>query len=143
MFFWKSQNKQLKAQCALARLADQATMGKVRRLDERRSERRTTFSVGVWVIPMNGAVPEIADIFVALTKDLSSKGLSVITNRFLGTSEVLICFSGESEKTFLRADIRNCEKLGLGWLQLGMEVTEIVELEEYPQLKEVSEMVIR
>ena len=73
MFFWKSQNKQLKCTCALARLADQATMGKVKRPYERRSERRTTFSVGVWVIPMNGAVPAIADIFVALTKDLVAR----------------------------------------------------------------------
>jgi len=143
MFFWKTRDKRLEAQYVLARLADQATTNKVRRPEEQRAECRTAISVGVWVIPINGAAPEIAGIFVALTRDLSSKGLSVFTNRFLGTSEVLVSFSGESEATFLRASIRNCKKLGLGWLQLGMEVTGIVENEKCPQLSKLSKMVIR
>ena len=80
----------------------------------RRDEQRTPFNVGVWVVPMDGAAPEIADTFAALVLDLSPKGLSVIANCSISTSEVLICFSGKSEATFLRANILNCKDLGLG-----------------------------
>ena len=85
---------------------------------------------------MDETAPEITQAFVALTRDLSSNGLSLITNRSIDTPEFLVCFSGESEPRFLRANVLYRKHLGLGWLQLCMEVTGMVEMEEYPQLTE-------
>jgi len=111
-------------------------MDRVRKLVERRAEQRAALNIGVWVVPMDEAAPEISQAFVALTKDLSSSGLSLITNRSISTSEFLVGFSGEPEARFLRARVLCRKDLGLGWLQLCMEVTGMVEKEEYPQLTE-------
>jgi hypothetical protein len=72
--------------------------------------------------------------FAAITKDVSAKGIGVIANRPALTPEVLICFSGKSDAKLLRAVVRYHIKLGLGWLQLGVKVTRIVDKREYPQV---------
>ena len=135
MFLWNSRTSRTKAQQFLCRLVDQWTMDRVRRPEDQRSETRTTLNVGVWLIPINEAVPEISQTFLALTKDVNSKGLSVITNRSISMPEFLVGFSAEPEAIFLRAKVANRKQLGMGWLQLGMEVTGIVEVAEHPQLR--------
>lgn len=135
MFFSKTQNKEAKAQQFLARLADQQTVDRIRIPEDRRAETRTVFQVGVWVIPIAEATPEISMAFVALTKDVTSKGLSIVTNRSIPTQEALVVFSDNFEATFLRAKVCNRKHRGLGWLQLGLEVTGIVTLDECPALK--------
>src|SRR5208337_1081011 len=52
MLFLKTQKKKLQAQKFLARMANQWSMDRVRKLVERRGEQRATLNVGVWVIPM-------------------------------------------------------------------------------------------
>ncbi|MEI8372404.1 MAG: hypothetical protein WCJ35_06160 [Planctomycetota bacterium] len=141
MFFSKARNKQLEVQRFLARLADQGAMDRVRKLEEHRDEHRSALSAGVWVIPIDGTAALIADALVALAVDVSSKGLAVITNRSISTLEVLIWFSGISEAKFLRATVLNCEEQGLGWIRIGMAVTEIVEKEQYPHLREMNRLV--
>jgi len=136
MLFLKTQKKKLQAQKFLARMANQWSMDRVRKLVERRGEQRATLNVGVWVIPMDEVGPNILQAFVALTRDLSSNGLSVITDRTVDAPEFLVGFSGEPEASFLRAKVLCRKGLGLGWLQLGIEVTGMVGKEEYPQLTE-------
>jgi len=134
MFFTKTRNKHLEAQQFLARLADQGTMDRVRKVQECRTELRTALSVGVWVIPMKEKVPDVENTFAALIKDVSSKGVSVITNQPLSASEVLVCILIQPEMKVLRAKVANCVERGLGWLQIGTEVIELVDKEQYPQL---------
>lgn len=142
MFFWNTRNKQAEVQQFLARLADQAAMDRIRPFEEHRGEQRTTLSLGVWVVPMDWAAPKISDAFVALAMDVSSKGLAVIANRSISTSEVLICFPGRFEANFVRAHVLNCKELGLGWLRMGMEATEVVEKEHYPHLRKLNRSMI-
>jgi len=138
MFFSKTRTKEFEAQKFLAQVANQWSMDRARRLEERRTEQRAPGNVGVWVIPMDEAAPEISQAFVALTKDLSSNGLSVICNRSVDTPEYLVGFSGEPEARFLRAKLLSRKDLGLGWLQLCMQVIEMVDKETYPQLMQFS-----
>ncbi|MGO9113705.1 MAG: hypothetical protein ACLP9L_31115 [Thermoguttaceae bacterium] len=136
MLFLKSRKRKSEAQKFLTQIANQWTMDRVRTLEERRTEQRATLNVGVWVVPMDEAAPRIFQAFVALTRDLSSNGLSVITNQSIDTPEFLVGFSGEPEARFLRARVLDRKDLGLGWLQLCMEITGMVEKEEYPPLTE-------
>lgn len=135
MLFLKRRRKS-EAQKFLAQMANQWTMDRVRTLEERRGEQRATLNVGVWVVPMGETAPAIMQAFVALTRDLSSNGLSVITTRSIETTEFLVGFSAEPEARFLRTKILCQKDMGLGWLQLGMEVTGMVDTEQYPQLTE-------
>jgi hypothetical protein len=136
MLFLKSRKRKADAQKFLAQMANQWTLGRVRVLEERRSEQRATLNVGVWIVPMNESAPEIMQAFVALTRDISSSGLSIITNRSIPTPEFLVGFSSEPEAKFLRTSVLDSKDLGLGWLQLCIEVIGMVDKEDYPQLTE-------
>lgn len=72
--------------------------------------------------------------FTAMTKNVSARGLGVIANRSVLATEVLICLSGKPDAKLLRAAVRHQVKLGLGWFQLGVEVTQVVNKSEYPQV---------
>jgi hypothetical protein len=142
MFFTKPRTKILEAQTFLARLADSGTMNRVRQLEDQRSERRTALNLGVWCIPMDARAPLISQAFAALTKDLCSNGLSVITNDSIVASELLVCFSGNPVARFVRVNVRNRKELGMGWLQLGLEATELVDAGRYPELGEFAGTVV-
>ena len=136
MFFLKSRSKKCEAQKFLVQMANQWTMDRISKLDERRTERRANLNVGVWVVPMDEKVPKVLQAFVALTRDLSSSGLSIITKQSIVTREFLVGFTDEPEARFLRTRVLDRKDLGLGWLQLCMEVTGMVDKEEYPELTE-------
>jgi hypothetical protein len=142
MFFFKSRKRKAEAQKFLAQMANQWTMDRLRQRDERRTEQRAALNFGVWVMPMAEAGPEISQAFVAPTRDLSSNGLSLITNWPIPTPEFLVCFSGELEMRFLRAKVLCRKGLGLGWLQLSMEVIGMVKQDEYLPLQEFAESVM-
>jgi hypothetical protein len=139
MFFRtaNTRTKQLEVQQFLARLANQGAMARVRRLEEHRDESRTALNIGVWVVPMQDNVPQIEGTFVALASDLSSKGLAIVTNHDLSSSEVLVCFAGNTDETFLRAKVCNNKELGLGWLRVGLEACELLETGQHPRLREL------
>lgn len=142
MLFTKSRKRKSEAQEFLARITNQWMNERVEGYEERRAEERAILNVGVWIIPMDQAGPVTAQAFVALTKDLSRNGLSVITHRSITTSTFLVCFSGEPEVKFLLAKVHYRKHLGLGWIQLCMEVTGIVDKDDYPQLSTFTGLVM-
>jgi hypothetical protein len=142
MLFSTVRKRKSEAQKFLAQMANQWTMDRVRTLEERRGEQRTTFNIGVWVIPVDESAPHTSKAFIALTRDLSSSSLSVIANRSIDTSEALVCFSGEPDPRFLRTKILYRKEMGLGWFQLCMEATGMVKKDDYPQLAEFAGFVM-
>jgi hypothetical protein len=119
-------------------LASLTTLGKDRKLgrvDGRHSDGRADLSLGVLVVPLADECPDIAKAFTAMTKDVSSTGIGVVSNRAIPTSEALLRLSGNSETRLLRTTIRNRKDLGEGWIRFDMEVTGVLDRSEYPQLK--------
>jgi hypothetical protein len=135
MLFSKSPTQRSDAQQFLAALTRQSGHGKVGRLDEGRSDRRTDLSMGILVVPLNDESPDIAKAFTALTKDVSATAIGVVANRSIPTSEALLRLSGGSETRLLRTTVRNRKELGQGWVRFDMEVTGVLDKSEYPQLK--------
>ena len=101
---------------------------------ERRLEGRTDSIIGIVVVPIHDDFPDISKAFSAITRDVSTTGISVIANRSILTPEVVICLSGKSEARLLRGLVRYRKELGLGWVRFGMEVTDVLDKSEYPQL---------
>lgn len=134
MWFTKSRAKGQEVRDCLIRLADVRSLDKMKAFKERRGQRRTNLSMGIWIIPMNDDSPDIAQAYPAVTKDLSSTSLGVITNRWAVHNNILLCFQRESEVILLRASIQGRTCLGFAWFLLGLEVTELVDKDDYPQL---------
>jgi len=123
------------AQQLLAALTDTSASGKIRRIESRHTERRADLSMGVLVVPLNDESPDIGRAFTALTKDVSTTGIGVVSNRAISSSEALLRLSGDAETRLLRTTIRNRKELGQGWVRFDMEVTGVLDKSEYPQLK--------
>jgi len=119
----------------LAALTGQGRGGKLGRLDARHLDGRTDLSVGVLVVPLNDESPDIASAFTALTKDVGATDIGVVTNRSIPTAEALLRLSGISETRLLRTTVRNRKEIGQGWVRFDMEVTGVLDRNEYPQLK--------
>jgi hypothetical protein len=91
--------------------------------------------MGILVVPLSDESPDIAGAFTALTKDVSATGIGLVANRAIPTAEVLLRLSGTSETRLLRTTVRSRKELGEGWVRFDMEVTDVVDKSEYPQLK--------
>jgi hypothetical protein len=124
------------AQRLLATLASQGGRGRLGRVDERHAPTRANLSIGVLVVPLNDESPDISEAFTALTKDVTSTGIGVVSNRSIPTSEALLRLSGDAETRLLRTTVRNRKELGQGWVRFDMEVTGVLDKSEYPQLKQ-------
>jgi hypothetical protein len=123
------------AQQLLAALGNRNTRGRVDRVEHGHMEQRAELNVGILVVPLSDESPDIAKAFTAMTKDVSSTGIGVVSNRSLPTAEALLRLSGSSETRLLRTTVRNRKDIGLGWIRFDMEVTGVVDKSEYPQLK--------
>jgi len=128
--------KQSDAQQVLAALRNQSEGGKVRRFERRHCEGRTNLSIGILVFPLNDESPDIARAFTAVTKDVSTTGIGLVTNRTIPTAEALLRLSGASETRLLRTTVRNRKELGQGWVRFDMELTGVADKNEYPQLSQ-------
>jgi hypothetical protein len=90
MWFVKSRTKSQEVRDCLTRLADMRSIDKMKAIKERRGQRRTDLSMGIWIIPMNDYSPDITQAYSAVTKDLSSTSLGVITNRLTARNDPLL-----------------------------------------------------
>jgi hypothetical protein len=135
MFVSKPPTEPSDAQQLLATLANQGRGLKIGRVDERHWTQRADLSVGVLVVPLSDDCPDIGKAFTAMTKDVCSMGIGVVTNRSIPTAEALLRLSGNSETRLLRTTVRNRKELGQGWVRFDMEVTDVLDKSEYPQLK--------
>ena len=98
--------------------------------------------MAVFVAPMDDGAPDVSRTFTAVTKDISSKGIGIIANRFILTPEVLICLWSEGNLKLLRAAVRHRRELSRGWVHFGVEVTGMAEKHEYPQLRRFVESLL-
>jgi hypothetical protein len=86
------------------------------------------------VVPMDGGAPDTSRAFLALTRDISSKGIGLIAHHFLFVPEVLVCLWKDGEPKLYRAGVRHRKELSRGWVRFGVEITRAVEKTEYPEL---------
>ena len=131
MSFSNPPTNQSDASQVLSQLAGQT---KAASNQERRLEGRTDFSIGIVVVPIHDDSPDTSGAFSAITKDISTTGIGIIANRSSLTPEVVICLSGKSEARLLRGLVRHHKELGPGWGRFGVEVTDVLDKIEYPQL---------
>ncbi len=106
---------------------------------EQRCASRTTtnLNIGVWVVPVADDRPYVDAAFAALTSDIGRNGLGVLADRPSTTEEVVVVFPSDPVPTFLRVTVQACTSLGAGFYRLGAEATELIMLEDFPELEKV------
>lgn len=98
---------------------------------------KNNLNVGVWVVPFVDGQPDCDDSFVAVTSDVGWNGIGILADRPSTAEELVLVFSTERGRTFLRVKIHACTPLGVGFYRLGTEATEVVSLEEFSELEQV------
>ena len=105
--------------------------------DGPRFDRRMNLTLPLLVVPCEGHRPVIGRIYPALTKELSSTGLSLVAPHTEEATEVVVAIRWEGAMYYLRARIRHCTPLGAGFHQLGLELVEMLNATDYPGLSAV------
>ncbi len=95
-----------------------------------RVETRGGYMQPAWVIPIcpSTDVPKYSRAFPAMTRDISSQGLSIIHSGRIDATELLIGLPAQDDVTFLRFEVVHETQLGCGFRQYGLHVRELSEV---------------
>jgi hypothetical protein len=140
MFCFSSRKPKLELQPFMLRLINRCGAGRATVCEDRRLETRTKINLGVLLIPMCGECPEVDAAFTVVTKDISSTGLAVMTDRPLSAEEVLIRLPGDAGMRLVRATVRNCQQLGCGWIVYNFSVVELLDEKKFPDILRFDEL---
>lgn len=103
-----------------------------------RQETRVNLSIVMLVVPCEGGRPQVDRAFSAVTKEVSTTGVSLILNEPMGLDEVFLGFRLESEMKFLRARAKHLNPMGAGIYQVGLSLTGVVHATDHADLDLVS-----
>jgi len=105
--------------------------------DNRRDETRVPVCVVTLVIPLEKGKPQLDDHFPTVTKEFSTTGVSIILDHPQGLEEVILAFRWESNMTFIKGRARHLNPMGAGFYHLGIELSNVVRVDEYPELEDL------
>ncbi len=140
LLFATRKRKNVEAQRFLMRLLNVRSLTSLNVYTDDRGEPRTNFCIGVRVVPLIDERPALSAAFTAITKDFSSTGIGVVTDRAITAETVLLCLPSADGGRFVLSHVRNCRPLGVGWFHYGMEVIELIDHTRYAELGEFAEM---
>ena len=102
-----------------------------------RLEGRVRLSVVVLVVPMVDGKPDVEATFAAVTKEFSSSGVSLLVEEPRSVDEVILAFRSEDAMKFLRGKAKHLNPMGAGYYQLGVQLSEMVRVGDFPELESV------
>lgn len=103
-----------------------------------RTELRVRLTRPVQLVPLQGDRPRFDRTFAALTKEFSTAGLSLATDRPLETDAALLGLAWEERMYFLRAKVKHQDPLGAGFWTVGLELTEVIDPEQWRELANIT-----
>jgi hypothetical protein len=103
--------------------------------DNRREESRVPICLVTLVVPLKKGRPQLADHFPTVTKEFSTTGVSIVLDQPRGLEEVILAFRWENEMTFVKGTARHLNPMGAGFYHLGIELSRVVCVDEYPELE--------
>jgi hypothetical protein len=107
-------------------------------LEGPRADSRVNLTVVVLVVPVHRKKLMLEQSFFAVTKEFSGSGVGLVVERPRPIEEAVLGFRWEGDTVFLRAWSKHLHPLGGGFFQIGMELTEVVPVGDYPELASLS-----
>ena len=133
-----SPNKDFKVRSLVLKLLNSNCPELTSEIEDSRDDRRANLAVVVAVIPMKDGKIQGDEAFTAVTKDFSSAGVSIVTERPLELNQAILGFRMDGEIAFLLAEARNPNPMGGGLFQIGFHLLEVVSAGDYPGLEAVN-----
>lgn len=143
MYSFDERNKQADVQKFLRRLADRSTTKWLAGKYERRNDSRCGQSMPVYMARWDGESFSREEATIALSRDVSSQGIAVVVVGPFQAEQVLVGFWVESRPCFAVGQVHNDTALGGGYRRLGIELVEILEVGEHPDLQSLMPLTSR
>lgn len=134
MLFSSARNKRLKAQRLLVRVVNARNKEVEAHIEGPREDRRVNLTLPVWVVPVEGGRPRMADAFTTVTREMSTSGMSLVVQQPFSPREVILALRAEGQPLYLRGRIRHVDPLGAGIWHAGVDVAEVIDLADCPEL---------
>lgn len=101
---------------------------------DRRSKDERHVAIGVWLFPQPENAPvgslNVDQGVPAVTHDLRSEGLGVMTPVCIDNKRFMVATPDESERwRFFQTEVRHNTRKPGGWYMLGLQVTSLVEID--------------
>ncbi len=135
MFSFGDHKKQLDVQKLLRRAIDASSPNLPPTTGESRFDSRSNRTLPLVLVPWVNGGPQTDAAVTALSKNLSSNGLTVLHVDPIDVEHIVVGFCIDSQPYFLLGHIRHRTPLGGGFSQLGIEVTQIVTPTDEPALE--------
>jgi len=101
---------------------------------EARTENRSNRALPALLVPWENGQPVVDESTYAITKDFSDRGLSLVLQQPFKSVLVVVGLWLESPR-FALAEVRQNVPLGGGFWQIGVELTELLDSAESPQVQ--------
>ncbi|WP_339912064.1 hypothetical protein [Symmachiella dynata] len=142
MFFFKNRRKRNEVNAFMRRLADRTTPT-LRNDSETRQELRVNRSLPVLLIPFIDERPNVELTAFGVTKNLSSLGAAILTQRPVTSDLIAVGFWNEDYCDFIQGEIRYRKPVEGGYWQFGLQLREVIPRGEYRVLTLLGDMADR
>jgi hypothetical protein len=106
--------------------------------DGPRLERRVNLTIPVLVIPVEKREPVCEQAFTVVSKEFSSTGIGLVLDRPRNLDKVILGFYWEHEMNYVWAEVKHLTVLGGGFYHLGLKMTKMIYVSDYPELGKMS-----
>ncbi|HEV3417360.1 MAG TPA: hypothetical protein VG056_11115 [Pirellulales bacterium] len=141
MFSFGRHKKQLDVQALLRRAIDASSPNLPRAEGEHRWDSRANRTFPLVLAAWEDGEVNVAGATTALTKNLSSQGLTAVLYEPLQATQLVVGFWLESQAYFVLGEVRHRTPLGGGYWQLGIELGNLLTPGEHPALEQLLPMV--
>lgn len=135
MLWFQNRDKHFAVHRVIRRLINASTPNTIPLRGESRWELRSNRTMPVLLVPYDNGRLETGEQAYALTKNLSSQGLALVLHQPLRADRVVVAFWAGDEPHFFAGEVRQSVPLGGGFWQIGVETSELLTLDNLPDLK--------
>ena len=132
-----AKNKEHEVQSFMLQLVNNNCPGLKGLAEGPRLERRVNLTVVVLVIPLEKGKLLLDERFAAVTKEFTSRGVSLVLHDCRAADDVILGFRWERSMRFILAQARHLNPMGCGFWQLGLRLKAVVHPDDYPELESV------
>ena len=135
LLFSKNKTKQIEVQRLLTKIINSHSRSLDALREGPRGELRVDLAMVVIVVPSVEGRPDRDQAFATVTREVSSVGMSLVLSERIEGRELFLVLDVQGEMKYVRAEIRHQGPLGAGLFNAGVQLTELLNVGDYPELR--------
>ena len=135
LLFSKNKTKQIEVQRLLTKIINSHSRSLDALREGPRGELRVDLAMVVIVVPSVEGRPDRDQAFATVTREVSSVGMSLVLSERLEGRELFLVLDVQGDMKYVRAEIRHQGPLGAGLFNAGVQLTELLTVGDYPELR--------